>query len=64
MILSKRKIVKIGSSYFISLPIKWVEKYGLKEGDIIQIIISSNIIILNPNRAEKVIEKVANEFGL
>lgn len=43
---SSRKIVRIGSSSFITLPIDWVRGMGLKEGDEVEILYDSIILIL------------------
>ncbi len=43
----KRKILKLGSSYVITLPNEWVEENNLEKGDHLNIVVSGNNIILS-----------------
>jgi Phosphate uptake regulator len=54
-----RKLQKIGNTYYIALPSKWIEEKKLKKGEEIQLIIreDGNILIHTNKTAE---EKIAN----
>lgn len=52
-----RKVYRSGkSSYIITLPKKWVEDYGIKEGDSLTVEVKGNSITLKPKREEKKLE--------
>lgn len=49
----KRRIVKHGNATLtVSLPSKWVKKYGLKKGDEVEITERENNLLLSPERRE------------
>ena len=40
-----RKIIAFGdTSYVVSLPKDWVEKNGLKKGDVVNVIVDENVL--------------------
>lgn len=41
-----RKIIKIGGSHYISLPKEFLDKYNLKEGDEVAIVVNDIIRII------------------
>jgi phosphate uptake regulator len=48
-IKTKRKVIRLGAhSYIVSLPLGWVEYYGIKKGDKLQLIADSSLIIKAP----------------
>lgn len=56
-----RKILKIGSSYYISIPKEWCESHGLnlERMDKILIIADKDIRIVNPEHEDEVYEEVS-----
>jgi len=46
VIVALRKLKKEGSTYYVSIPKEFVEKYGLKEGDILPVLADSIVKIV------------------
>jgi hypothetical protein len=45
-----RKIVCVGSSFFVSIPIGFIRYFELSQGDKVEVITKSNIITIKPLR--------------
>ena len=54
-----RKIVKQGNSYYISIPIDWLESHRINpESAELLIVADQDILIVNPRREKDVYEEV------
>lgn len=52
----KRKVVKHGSSFIISLPNKWVKEYGVKKGDELHVAEKGRTLWVNPKEVRSKLE--------
>ena len=63
----KRKVSQIGpSTLMVSLPAKWVKKYGVKKGDEVELSEENNRLILSTEKYERTLKKEidTNSIGL
>jgi len=57
-IVTERRVVKIGRSFYISLPPEWLETIG-KEIETLLVIADKDIRIVNPEHRDEVYEEVS-----
>lgn len=59
----KRKIIKQGAGYTITLPVDWIRRYNLKEGNEIDLNNRGDDLILNHNNSKKIEDAELNFEG-
>ena len=52
-IKSLRRIIKVGNSYYINIPIKFIEKQGLNKGDVL-LVHGANVLTVQPINSETI----------
>lgn len=61
----KRKVIQLaGKTYVVSLPSKWVKKYGIQKGDELEVCEESNTISYSKQKAKAYYRKEINISGL
>ena len=48
LVALKRKVVKIGGSYYVALPPEWIKKHGIKNGTEIVVVADALATIIPP----------------